>query len=215
MKTHMAESNGFRCIHAFDWDSPELIVSLLQENVSIMARKCKVKEVPLDEAVRFLDDHHLQGYSRCSCRLGLYHDGELVSIMTFGKPRFNKNYEWELIRYCSKLNVTGGAERLFSHFVKMKSPKSIVSYCDLSKFTGELYPRLGFSLKRISQPTCHWFNIKTGRHILDSYLRSNGYDRIFGTSYGKGTSNEQLMLDAGFVRVYDCGQATYTWQSNH
>lgn len=30
--------------------------------------------------------------------------------MTFGKPRYNKNYEYELLRYCSNYSVIGGVE---------------------------------------------------------------------------------------------------------
>ena len=49
-------------------------------------------------------------------------------------------------------------------------------------------------------------------HITDNLLRQQGFDRllgdIFGT-YGKGTSNEELMLEHGFVEIYDCGQAVY------
>ena len=50
--------------------------------------------------------------------LGLIHEGELVQIMTFGKPRYNKNYQWELLRLCtnSDYNVLGGASKLFKNF---------------------------------------------------------------------------------------------------
>lgn len=57
----------------------------------------------------------------------------------------------------------------------------------------------------------HRVSMKTGKHITDNLLRQRGFDQLFGTSYGKGTSNEQLMLDNGFVVVYDAGQATYVW----
>ena len=46
-------------------------------------------------------------------------------------------------------------------------------------------------------------------HITDGLLRQRGFDQLFGTHYGKGTSNEQLMLDNGFVEIYDCGQQAY------
>jgi hypothetical protein len=38
--------------------------------------------------------------------------------MTFGKPRFNKNYEYELVRFASKLGtkVIGGAGKLLKYF---------------------------------------------------------------------------------------------------
>ena len=52
-------------------------------------------------------------------------------------------------------------------------------------------------------------NIKTKQHITDNLLRAHGFDQLFNTNFGKGTSNDELMLQAGFVTVYDCGQATY------
>ena len=50
--------------------------------------------------------------------------------MTFGKPRFNKNYEWELIRYSSLLNqrVLGGASKLLKRFINDHKPKNIISF---------------------------------------------------------------------------------------
>ena len=52
--------------------------------------------------------------------------------MTFGKTRFSKKYEWELLRFCSKLNyhVVGAAGKLLSYFEKTYQPKSLVSYAD-------------------------------------------------------------------------------------
>lgn len=133
--------------------------------------------------------------------------------MTFGKPRYNKNYEYELLRLCTKstYSVVGGAEKLFKYFKVHYTPKSIVSYCDNSKFTGNIYYKLGFTLKSYGKPSKHWYNIKTHVHITDNLLRQRGYDQLFGTNYGKGTSNEQLMLDNGFVEIYDCGQSTFTY----
>ena len=48
-------------------------------------------------------------------------------------------------------------------------------------------------------------------HITDNLLRQRGFDQLFGTSYGKGTSNRELMLEHGFVEIYDAGQSVYEW----
>ena len=32
--------------------------------------------------------------------------------------------------------------------------------------------------------------------------------------YGKGTSNEELMRNAGFVEIYDCGQQSWVYDKN-
>lgn len=55
----------------------------------------------------------------------------------------------------------------------------------------------------------HWYNIKTNVHITDNLLRQRGFDQLHGTNYGKGTSNEELMLEHDYVEVYDAGQSTY------
>ena len=69
--------------------------------------------------------------------------------MSFGKPRYNTEYEWELLRLCTKHDV---AEKLFKYFVDNYSSNSIVSYCDLSKFEGQVYSKLGMNLVRESDP---------------------------------------------------------------
>ena len=211
-KSKTAEENNYRCIHVFDWDNEEAIMSMLKHKEKIYARKCQIKEVDAKEAKCFIDKYHIQYNAVASVYIGLFYVDELVSIMSFHKPRYNKHYEWELIRYCYSLEVVGGAEKLFKYFIDKYSPKSIISYCDLSKFSGILYDKLGFKLLKKSKPCCHWYNIKTKQHITDNLLRQRGFDQLFGTNYGKKTSNILLMLESGFVRVYDCGQATYVWK---
>lgn len=211
-KSKLARENGYRCICIWDWDDSDKIINLLLPRKTIYARKCEVKEVDLNTAREYLNQYHLQGYAKDNIRLGLFYNNKLISIMTFDKPRYNNNYEYELIRYCSSYNIIGGAQKLFKHFLKNYNPKSIISYCDWSKFNGDVYQTLGFIFKSYSIGK-HWYNIKTKQHITDNLLRQRGFDQLFNTSFGKGTSNEQLMLDHGFIEIYDCGQAVYEWKN--
>lgn len=211
-KTQYARENKYNCINVFDWDDWEKIKYLLQDKETLYARKLEIKEVDKKECNEFLNNYHLQN----SCngqeiRLGLYKDNELIEIMTFGKPRYNKNYEWELLRLCTKpeYKVVGGAEKLFKHFIELVNPKSIISYCDNSKFSGEVYTRLGFTQKGKPSPSSHWS--KGSEHITDNLLRQRGFDQLFNTNYGKGTSNEELMIEHGWLPIYDCGQMTFIW----
>ena len=214
-KTNIANTNDLQCIHVFDWDDPTKVVAMLNTKEAIYGRTCSIKEVPAQEAADFLTAHHIQGYARDKIRIGLYYEEQLISLMTFGKPRYNKNYQYELIRYCnSTYNIIGGAEKLFKFFVANYKPESIISYCDLSKFSGQVYEKLGFKKIRVSGASKHWYNLKTREHITDNLLRQRGFDQLFKTDYGKGTSNDALMLEAGFVEVYDCGQATYSWKAD-
>ena len=103
---------------------------------------------------------------------------------------------------------------MFSYFLSKYAPKSIISYCDNSKFVGNIYETLEFNLLSYGKPSKHWYNPKTQLHITDNLLRQRGYDQLFKTNYGKGSSNEELMIMNGFVEIYDCGQSTYIYRNS-
>jgi len=212
-KTKLATNNGFKCIHIWDWDNQDKIIHLVNKQNYVYGRNCSTKLLSKEESNSFLENEHLQGACRGNLiNIGLYHENNLISVMTFGKPRYNSNYEYELLRYASSVNVIGGAKKLWAFFLKEFSPKSVISYCDLSKFSGKTYLDLGFLLLRTSPPSKHWYNIKTKTHITDNLLRQRGYDQLHRTNFGKRTSNEKLMLENGYLPIYDCGQATYIYR---
>ena len=214
-KSLFALENGYFCLHIWDWDDEDKIIETLKPKKPLYARSLIIKEPSYEESGLFLEKYHLQG----SCygqeiRLGLYNGDELIQIMTFGKPRYNQNYEHELLRLCTKAgySVVGGSERLFNHFLTIYNPKSIISYCDNSKFKGDVYKKLGMELKSYGKPSKHWFNPFTFRHITDNLLRQRGYSQLHNDKiHKKGESNELLMLEAGYLEIYDCGQSTYIW----
>ena len=211
-KTKLADQNGYQCIHVFDWDSQESILSMLVNKEIIYARRCNLIQIDKRTAEQFTNLYHLQG----SCRgqdiaYGLVYNGELVQIMAFGKPRYNKNYDYELLRLCTRhgIKILGGPSKLFHQFTQDFPDKSVISYCDYAKFSGQVYQNIGMNLHHISSPAKIWS--KKDKYITDNYLRQHGYDRIFGANYGKGTSNEQLMLENGWLPVYDCGQKVFEY----
>ena len=211
-KTLFAKGRGFHCIHIFDWDSKNKVVNMLIEKEKIFAKNCYIRELKKGEVHEFLGNYHLQGSTKqYQYGYGLFYNDNLIQVMTFGKPRYNKNYEYELLRLCTKprFSVVGGASKLLKYFEDQVKPKSIISYCDLSKFNGEVYEKLGFTLKEQTKPVKHWYNPKTKRHITDNLLRQRGFDQLHKTSYGKGTNNEKLMKDHGYVEIYDCGQLVF------
>jgi len=114
----------------------------------IYARKCVVKEVNSKDTRSFLDNNHIQGFSKSSYKLGLYYNNELVSLMTFGYRHTNSKKEFELIRFCNKinLNVIGSASKLFNYFLNnYKIDETyILSYADISLFNGHMYVMLNF-----------------------------------------------------------------------
>ena len=121
-KSELARKNGYHCIHVWDWDDiDKIIFNFLAPKGRVYARNCEVRLIPLQEEKDFLNTFHFQGYVRSEIALGLYYDDILVQVMTFGKPRYNKNYEYELLRLCSSHSVIGGSKKLFKHFCLIQS----------------------------------------------------------------------------------------------
>lgn len=212
-KSQLAEENGFRCIHVFDWDNKEAILSMLIPKNRIFARKCSIQKIDRNTAEQFTSTYHLQGACRGqNIAYGLYYNGELVQMMSFGKARYNKNYDLELLRLCTRtgLEIVGGPSRLFKAFLKDYPDRSVLSYCDYSKFSGKVYTAIGMKLSHMTPPAKVWS--QKDKYITDNYLRQLGYDKIFKANYGKGTSNEQLMLEHGWLPVYDCGQKVFIYE---
>lgn len=217
-KLQNAQENGYRCIHVFDWDDWNKIIYLLKDKIKISGHKCELKEVSISEANNFLNKYHLQG----SCKgntvnIGLYYNNRLISLMTFGKPRYNKNYEWEFLRFAnSDYIIRGGTQKLWKYFIDKYNPKSVISYSDISKFEGNFFKYLGFTFINNTKPTIHWYN--KNMHFTDNIVRQLGADKLLGINYGSiddcGLNNRDIMLKEGFVEVYDCGQAIYSYIKN-
>ena len=91
--------------------------------------------------------------------------------MTFEKPRFNKKYEWELIRFCNKCNyhIPGSAGKMLKYFENTYKPKSLLSYADRRWSQGKVYETLGFKLDHISSPNYWYFKSSDFRESRIKY----------------------------------------------
>ena len=175
----------------------------------IYARKCTVKEVSSKEAKEFLEKNHLQGACNSKVNIGLYSGNTPVSLMTFGKPRYNKQYEWELLRFCNALNtsVIGGAGKLLSYFVKTYNPSSILSYANLRWSTGNLYEKLGFTLKGTSSPNYFYFNEDFILHSRIEFQKHKLKDKL--ENFDPSLTESENMYNNGYRKIYDCGNLVY------
>ena len=214
MKYLLAEEFGVHLIHIYEWELLNesyigkftmYLKSLIYPSIRLYARKCKIECVSWKESKDFLDLYHLQGCGiPTKINYGLFYDGKLIELMTFGKSRFSKSYDYELMRLCtmSEYVVIGGANKLLNHFIKEFNPESIVSYSNNDTMVGGVYKEMNFSFLGVTNPTYNWvdynYNVYNWKTVLDL-----GVDNLLKTNYGKGISNECLMLKEGFLKVYN------------
>ena len=222
-KTLDCLKQGVRLIHIFEyeWINPDkqdkikiYLADVISEHSNIYyARNLNIREPSTQESAEFLDKYHLQGYTNAPIRYGLYNNTEMLGIITFGKPRFSSNYEYELIRLCWKpgVNVVGGFERLFKHFVTEHNPSSIVTYSDISKFTGNSYLRVGFkaSIDDLTSPNYVWVSLKD-YSTLSRYQTQK--HKLVELGLGDvGDTEASIMENLGYIRMYDCGNLRLSW----
>ena len=131
--------------------------------------------------------------------------------MSFGNPRFNNEYEYELIRLCWKDNikVVGGSEKLFTYFKNSYKPSSIVTYCNISKFGGKVYTSLGFKLCGITETNYVWTKNKFNETLTRYQTQKHKL-----VEQGLGTeeqTEDEIMKQLGYIKVYDSGNIILEW----
>ena len=213
------EAKGIHLVHIFEneWlDKQDIVKSRIRNLLGsydkvVYARECQVKEVPSKDSMEFQWQNHIQGGVNSKINIGLFYEDELVSLMTFSKPRFNKKYEWELVRFCNKCgyHVPGAASRLLKHFERTYHPTSIVSYADRRwsmKSDSTVYNRLGFSLMSESSPN-YWY-IKDGELFNRIQFQKHKLNGLL-EQFDESKSEWQNMQDNGYDRIFDCGNLVY------
>jgi len=212
-KTKYFEEKGIRIIHIWEDDwilKKDIIKSQIKNwlgisNNKIFARKCEVREVNDIKIIKqFLNDNHIQGYVTSIIKVGLYYNNELVSLMTFdqyeGRKKM-KDGEWNLSRFCNKLNtnIIGGASKLLKYFIKNYKCSRIISYADRNWSQGNLYYHLGFKSVQITKSDYKY--IIDGKRVHKSRFRKNRLET--------NLTESQYMKSNGFPKIYDCGKIKF------
>jgi len=226
-KTKSCSCHGIHLVHIFENelnDKEKIVKSVIKNilnittNVSkIYARECEIREVPIKEKNEFLNNNHLQGEDKSTIKIGLYKNDELVSLMSFRKTsRFDKESDWELMRFCNKLDtvVVGGASKLFSHFINNYTYKQIVSYSDRRYFSGEIYNTLGFKFVGYTPPNYYYIvnNYKDLRHRMS--FQKHKLPKLL-KEYDEKLSEWENMKNNGYDRIWDCGNSKFIYINPH
>ena len=199
------------------WNKPEIVRSIILSKLGIhenriYARKCIIKEINNKSCQEFLEKNHIQGKTISGTRIGLYYNDELVSVMVFGHTRKGIGNEngIELIRFCNKLNtqVIGGASKLFNYYLKNYNPSKIISFSSNDISLGELYKKLGFEHENTSKSSYWYIDPKTfQRHHRSNFTKS----RLVKEGYDSSLSEHQIMIDRGYLKIYDSGQQKWIY----
>lgn len=224
-KTILCNKKGVNLFHVFEdeWlEKSDIVKSIIKNKLGVWdervyGRNCEVKVVDKSEEKSFLNTNHIQGFVGSNITYGLYNNGELVSLMSFGGLRKSLGYDtkdgsYEMLRFCNKLNhnVIGGASKLFKHFIKKNNPKQIISYSDMRYFDGSLYEKLGFEFMGDTKPN-YFYVINHNRENRFKYRK----DVLVKEGFDKSKTESQIMKERGISRIWDCGNKKWLLKPIH
>ena len=210
------QEKGVRLIQILDiewYQKQDKIKSYIKSQLGVFdkriyARECEVKEIPEYLYKDFSEKNHLQLYAPALIRVGLYHKGGLVQVMSFAKPRYNKDCEWELLRESSLIgtNVIGGKSKLLKYFIRNYKPSSILSYCSKSKFSGISYLKCGFKLTKDTGSGYMYY--KDGvLYNRVSFQKHKLKDKL--ENFNPNLTEFENMSNNGYWRIYNYGNLVF------
>ena len=208
-KTIECENQGIRLLHIFEDEwiyKKEIIKSIIKSSLGLYdqkigARECKIHEGKCDQ---FFEENHLQGKGAGKYCYYLTYNNEIVAALLIGKPRFNKNYDYEITRFVCKLNtrVVGAFNKLFKYFRK-DHPGSVVTYSDRRLFTGNVYRKSGFNEL---EPSDIGYSYSSGVNRISRYEMTNQKLLSKFPESNKNLPERLIANNRGYYRIFDCGQ---------
>jgi len=182
--------------------------------IKIGARKCSVNFIDKNVANDFHLHNHISGTTLSSFDVGLSYNGELISVLSFVKSRYDKKYDYEISRFSTKKyhNVAGGFSKMFKFIIDNKDFNTCVTYSDLRFGDGDVYAKNGFQFLTITSPNYYYFDKNIG--ILEKRMKfqKQNLKKMCIPEYSDDKTEFQIMTDIGYYKVYDCGNAKYYWE---
>lgn len=210
-------ADGFNSLFFFEdecLNHPNKVAALIAAKLGhftaqYRASKCNVRAISPAESAGFLNNYHLQGSCGSSYQYGIFFEDELLGVATFGKPRFNKKVEMELIRLCFKptVKIHGGASKLIKTFMSQSGAKSLLSYSDNRFSDGQVYSALGMDLLSINYPA--YFYMSTNNYLRRESRMKYQKHKLIEMGGEPSLSEWENAKMLGLDRIYDCGSTTW------
>lgn len=186
-----------------------IINSKLRITNKIMARKCRIKSLTSTEADMFINNTHIQGKRTAQYNYGLFYNDELVACLTLSD---HKQFEYEIIRYSSKLNTTvvGGLSKLLKYFIISKKPNYIMTYSDCRYSIGNAYSKTGFKFLIHTKPG--YFYTKNHKIYNRIKFQKHKLSKIL-PNYDSGLTESENMFNNGYRRIWNAGNYKFVWSA--
>lgn len=232
-KSEMCYKKNIKLVHIFEdeWLFKKDIVKSRVLNYlnltpnKIFARQCKIKTIQNKEKKEFLELNHIQGNDICFEKLGLFYKEELVSVMTFTKPRLalgkklknrdEKINSIELSRFCSKINynIIGGFEKLLNFFKNQSNEiDEIYTFADC-RWSGldpekTVYSKCDFKFVNRTKPNYFYFE-KNDYFTRHHRFKFNKQKLLQIHNENPNLTEWEIARKYRYDRIWDCGSMKF------
>jgi predicted DNA-binding protein YlxM (UPF0122 family) len=223
-KTIWAQKQGIKLMTIFEhewYTKRQLLENMIKIRLGLVetkiyARKTMIVIIPKSVACHFHNRNHIQGGLKTSTvDIGLYYNGELISVMSMGKSRFSKEAEYEILRFSTTQStiVVGGFTKMFEYFKYVYQPNSVLSFCDLRFGEGTVYLKANFVNKSTTPPNYWYYYKKDGRYgKFESRIKYQKHKLKHLENFSHDKTEYDIMLENGFLKIYDCGSYKFLYQ---
>lgn len=175
----------------------------------IGARKTTVTNVSVNDARKFLDENHVQGYASGSYYLGLMDtQGKLRALLVLKKEKDSTGDNvLNIIRYATHGLIQGGFTKLVKHAAVIYQPGSFVTFADHCISDGSLYENHGFTVDKEIAPDYMYVVGLERKHKFGYRLKRFRDDPDL--IWQDHTSERELAVLNGLERIWDAGKTKY------
>ena len=223
-KMKLANNSGIRLITIFEdeWllrnqQCRNFVKSVLGVyDLKVFARKCEVVAISKADGDRFMEENHIQGPALgAMVYFGLTYEGRTIGVVSGGRHHRGPSSSMMVLdRLCflDGVQVIGGASRLFSALTKYATEQrysQVVSWSDNRWSEGRVYEALGFRLEAELPPDYSY--VKNKKRYSKQSFQKKCIKSKHPEVYQEGKTESQMMLEAGYDRIWDCGKKRWVY----
>ena len=174
-KTKMAkEQHNIRLIHLWEWELHNEVVlnwilhTLNQNKIELNIfneNSYDIRSVSKEDQISFLNQYSLDGDRNFNKCIGIYYNDELIQTISF---------KGDMLSICVKFgyDIIKGTKEIIQSYMNNNQLNYVLTYCDLSKFTGETFEDIGFELVQYQEPV-----------IISEVPTKSKYKQVYNCGY--------------------------------
>lgn len=176
----------------------------------IEVTKCCIKPINREIAKKFLENNHIQGYSKATVHLGAFYNEKLVSVMSLLRI---SNNEWKIMRFTDDIKFTlqDICGKFINYFEQNYYFNKITLFLDRRWENNDninIYAKTGFIEECVLKPDFYYTNGHGKRLNKFSFCKQTLHKKY---NLSMSMTKTEMLKELGYDRIWDCGFIKYVY----